>query len=379
MKKAYNETWIDNLAIQQTAENWRSKKLITDEQFSSVKAIFPENFYRPGLFVKIGLFIFACIACSFFTGFISLFILDAGDKAFSVVSILCCISFTLFLEYLIKDRKLFHSGIDNALLYAALGASVVPFFMLFDNLQVWQYCVLALVILTAATLRYADLFVVICAYLVIFTLLANLMMKFPLGKALLPFAVIALSLIIFYLARKIKSTYYADCKKLVEVLALITLYLGGNYYIVREGNALLSDLSYLISPQIPFAPIFYGLSAIIPLAYVFLGLKFKDRILLLVGLFALGFSIFTYRYYFDFITVAQGLTILGFLMIMLSIVCIRFLKETKYGLTDEADDERKTANLEALIASQYLGQTPQEQGLAFGGGSFSGGGAGNGY
>jgi len=379
MKKAYTQTWIENLAIQETSENWHFKNLITDEQLTSIKASFPEEFYRPGLFVKIGLFLFACIACSFFTGFISLFILDAGDKAFSLVSFLCFICFTFSLEYLIKDRKLFHSGVDNALLYAALGSLAVPFVMLFDNLQVWQYCVLAMLILTIAAIRYADLFVVICAYLVLFTLLANLMMKFSLGKALLPFAVIALSLIIFYLAKKVESTYYANCKKLVEVLALITLYLGGNYYIVREGNALLSDLSYLISPQIPFAPIFYGLSVLIPLAYVFFGLQYKNRILLLVGLFALGFSIFTYRYYFGFLTVAQGLTISGGLMIFLAVACMRFLRETKYGLTDEADSERKTANLEALIASQYLGQTPQEQSLEFGGGNFSGGGAGNEY
>jgi len=379
MKKAYNEFWVNNLAIQQISEQWHFKNLITAEQLESVKTDFPVEFYRPGLFVKIGLFIFACIACSFFSGFISLFILDAGEKAFALVSIVCCICFTLFLEFLIKDRKLFHSGVDNALLYSAFGASVIPFFLLFNNMQVWQYCVLALVILTVAMIRYADLFVVICAYCVVFTLLANLMMKFALGKALLPFAIIALSVVIFYSATKIRSTYYADCKKVVKVLSLVTLYLGGNYFIVREGNAMLGDLPYLLSPQIPFAPIFYIFSTIIPLVYIFFGLKMKDRILLLVGLFALGFSIFTYRYYFGFLTLAQGLAVSGAFMVILSIICIRFLKETRFGITDEPDSERKIANLEALIAAQYLGQAPQEHGLEFGGGNFSGAGAGSDY
>lgn len=379
MKKPYNETWVRNLAIQQTSEKWHFKNLISQEQFEQVKVAFPEEFYRPGIFVKIGLFIFACIACSFFIGFISLFIMDAGNNAFGLVSIVCCLCFTFFLEFLIKDRKLFHSGMDNALLYSAIGASLVPVFMLFENLEFWQYCICILAVLCFAAVRYADLFVTAAAFITIFTLLANLMMKFPLGKALLPFGIMILSVIIYFAIKKIKKTYYRECRIVLEVLSLITLYLGGNYYVVREGNALLSDLANLISPQIPFASIFYFFTLIIPLIYIFLGLRKKDRILLLVGLFALAFSIFTYRYYFGILTLAQGLAAAGILMVAFSILCMRYLKEPRFGLTDEPDAERKMANMEALIAAQYLGQTPQENGIEFGGGNFGGGGAGNTY
>ena len=142
---------------------------------------------------------------------------------------------------------------------------------------------------------------------------------------------------------------------------------------------MLADLSYLISPQIPFASVFYSSTLLIPVLYIFFGLKTKNRILLLVGLFAFAFSVFTYRYYFGFLTISQGLVIAGILMISSAIFCINFLKESKFGLTDEPDENRKLANLEAVLASQYLGQAPEESHLEFGGGDFGGGGAGNQY
>jgi hypothetical protein len=43
MKKAYNENWVENLHIQQTASAWLSKNLLTQEQFEQVKAAFPNN------------------------------------------------------------------------------------------------------------------------------------------------------------------------------------------------------------------------------------------------------------------------------------------------------------------------------------------------
>ena len=80
MKKAYNETWVENLHVQRQAAAWKSKNLLTGEQEEEVKAHFGEKFYRPGIFVKIGLFLFAVVACSFFVGFLSLFNYDASAE-----------------------------------------------------------------------------------------------------------------------------------------------------------------------------------------------------------------------------------------------------------------------------------------------------------
>lgn len=380
MKKAYNETWVQNLDIQRIAQSWQAKNLITTAQFEQIKTEFHESFYRPGIFVKIGLFLFTLVAGCFFTGFISLFFLDGGgDKSFAVLSILCAASFFFVLEYFIKDRKLFHSGIDNALLYMATGATLVPIFIIFPDLKVWQYCVFILIIQILVTLRYADVFTTLIGIIVLYAFFANLMVGFPLGKALLPFAMMILSGIIYFLNRRKQDTYYHDSQTVIEIVALVVFYLGGNYYVVREGNALLADLLSPVAPQIPFATLFYLLTAAIPLLYVALGLRNKDRVLLIIGLLITAFSCFTYRYYFDIIPVEVLLSVAGALLIALTVWCIHYFKTPKFDLTDEKLEKRNLANLEAMLVAHQFGQTPAGKNLEFGGGDFGGGGAGNDY
>jgi hypothetical protein len=380
MKKAYNENWIENLHIQQTASAWLSKNLLTIEQYEQVKSSFPEQFYRPGIFVKVGLFCFALIACSFFGGFLSIFFFGNGSEVgFSFLSLVCSGCFIFFLEYLIKNRNLFHSGVDNALLYSAVGAGMVPVFMLFENAGFWVYAMVALAILIPVILRYADLLATFIAFFVLFAFMGDLMMKFPIGKALLPFAVMILAATVYFSARKSTSLYYRDCKKVLEVLALFTFYLGGNYFIVREGNAVMNDFNLPISPQISFAPLFYFFTIVIPILYVFVGLKKHDRILLIIGLLAFAFSIYTYRSYFSHLTPSQELALSGAIMIIIAGSLIRYLHTPKHRISDEPDGKRKFANLETILVAQNLGQTPHEDGIEFGGGNFSGGGAGEVY
>lgn len=380
MKKAYNNTWVENLHLQRQAAEWKYRNLLTDDQEAQVKELFPEKFYRPGIFVKIGLFCFAVVATSFFVGFLSLFLFDTGSEvSFSVLSMICCACFFFFLEYLIKTKNLFHSGVDNALLYAGVTAAMVPVFLLFEHAPVWAYCLIALAIIVPATLRYADLLGPIAIFGLIFTIVAELMMKFPLGKALLPFAVMILSGLIYVLVRKNKDIYYHECRQILEVLALVTFYLGGNYLVVRELNALISGLNVSVAPQIAFAPLFYFFTFIIPVTYVFFGLKRDDRILFIIGLIAFAFSVYTYKHYFSILTASQGLVLAGVLMITAAIALIRYLHTPKHGISDEQKRKNSLENLQAVIAAQELGITPATPGLEFGGGTFGGGGAGEAY
>jgi hypothetical protein len=380
MKKAYNEIWVENLHVQNQAAEWKSKNLLTGDQEEQVKTSFPEKFYRPGIFIKIGLFLFGVVACSFLVGFLSLFIYGNGSEVgFSMLSLICCVCFIFFLEFLIKIKNLFHSGVDNALLYSAVAAGLVPVFLLFEHAPLWGYCLIALAITIPATLRYADLLGPVVIFGLIFTILADLMMKFPLGKALLPFGVMILSGGIYALVRKSRDVYYRECRQILEVLSLVTFYLGGNYLVVRELNALIAGLNVAVAPQIAFAPLFYFFTFVIPLLYIVYGLKRADRIAFVVGLLALAFSAYTYVNYFSSLTASQELVLAGTLMVIASVALIKYLHTPKMGISDEQDRKQRFANLEAIIVAQQLGATPTEGGLKFGGGAFGGGGAGEVY
>lgn len=380
MKKAYNETWVENLYIQQQVADWKFRNLVTPGQEQQIASAFPEHFYRPGIFVKIGLFIFAVVACSFFVSFLSLFLYDTGsDIGFSTLSLLCSGCFFFALEFLIKNKNLYHSGVDNALLYAAVSAALVPVFLLFKDAPLWLYCLVGLAVIIPATLRYADMLGPLAIFGLIITILADVMMKFPLGKALLPFGIMIVAAAVYMRIRNNTSLYYRRCRHVFELLSLVAFYLGGNYLVVREMNAIISGFHLRVAPQIPFAPLFYLFTFIIPVAYIVWGLKTADRLLWIVGLLALGFSFYTYVHYFSTLPASQELVLAGALMIAVAVAVIRYLRTPRYGISDEQTRKSSHADLEALLAAQQLGVTPGEQGLEFGGGTFGGGGAGEVY
>lgn len=380
MKKPYNETWIANLNVQNTGRTWLKKKLITSTQFEQITKDFHESFYKPGIFVKTGLFLFTLLAGSFFSGFISLFFLEnSTDKIFTLISIVCSMCYFFALEYMIRERKLFHSGIDNALLYMAAIAALIPIFLSFEHLKLWQYCLVILVVNGFLLIRYADILIAFISLAAMYVMFANIIVSTPQLKPFLPFCMMLISAIIYFFNRFNYGSYYANCQIVIKIVTLVVFYLGGNYYVVREGNAMLSNLLTPIAPQIPFSLLFYILTVAIPLIYIFLGLKNKDRILLITGLLTTAFSVFTYRYYFDIIPMEIILVLAGCALILLTVFCIKFLKTSRFGISDEKDDSQNTANLEAMLIAHQFGQAPAEDHLHFGGGDFGGGGAGNSY
>ena len=384
MKKAYNETWVENIGNQEIIKHWHGQKILSDEQFDQAQTAFPVGFHRSNIFVKIGLFLFTNIVGSASFGFLSLFLagLLSESMGLGIISLIYAGILFYFLEFFIKKNNFYRSGADNALLYAMLGAlymfslSVTNF-----DLPVWVYCLIGLVILFPALLRYADPLVAIGIYFTWITLWFIVVTKFPIGKLIIPFVTMLVSAASYFLIqlwrKKENTSYYTDCQNIIEVLALATFYLGGNYLVVREGNAMLNDLTN--STQIAFALLFYFFTAAIPVFYIVRGLQKHDRKFLIVGILAFAFSIVTYRQYFSVLPLEWALTIGGAILALLSILTIRALKTPKLGLTYAPSGTNKFQNLEAFIVNQAIHQPSQSENMQFGEGNFGGGGSGSGY
>ncbi|GGB86953.1 hypothetical protein [Dyadobacter sediminis] len=381
MKKPYNLNWIKNIEVQRRATDWASKNLLDKPQLEAIKAQYQTHFYRPNFFVKIGLFLFAIIASAFFMGFISIFLTDSNitDRGFAMISFLFAGFFIFFLERQIKLLKFFHSGVDNALLYISIALLFVPLFLLFNDLKIWQYSLVLFILLSIATIRYADILTAAGSFLALFVTLANFLMNFSAGTLILPFAVMLMAACIYFAVRKNTGIYYADCCKIIEILSFAAFYLGGNYLIVREGNALLNNSVRPISLQIPFAPVFYLFTIVIPFAYIVTGVRKKDRILLNTGLLAMAFSMVSFGYYFSPFTTAQHIFVSGLALILFSAALIRYLHRPKLGISDEPEKRNIPDELKSILIAQTLGQDPETKGINFGGGNFGGGGAGEVY
>lgn len=388
--KAYNPAWALHEAMHAAATRWRRRNLLTPQQQLAIQAAYPLDFYRPGLFLRIGLFIFACIGALGGAGF---FALLTELEHFRAVAVLGGFGTLAALEFFIRSSRLYHAGADQALLYIALGWLVVLLTDVVHNVtpNSWQYDMplgssyLALLLgplfllFLAATIRYADRLVAACTYLLLLLLLANWLLQVPAGRLLLPFVLMLASGAAYWLVKRLSQRpdylYYRRCLLVLQALALATLYLAGNYYIVREGNAELSG--EYISTQIPFAPLFCLFTAVIPVVYIVVGLRRPSRIWLLTGLAAAAFSIFTLRYYRSLMPPEIAAVLAGAVLLALSAWAARYLRPARHGLTSLPDDEHLSHfNLESLVVAQTaaLPQAPAP-GFEFGGGHSGGGGA----
>jgi hypothetical protein len=380
--KAYNETWVENLYLSTKLKECLKNILITKTEFEVAVKEFSNGFYQPNWFITIGLFFFVSIAIMFGTG---LFFFIAGvfdnEKGAGVLLVLASGILFFILEILIKSRNLFRSGIDNAMLYFAAGFLAVGNIFLLTNNYSPDYVkpLIIFVVLFPCVVRYADPLVVGATF---FSLLAFVFLSlntFSVGKALLPFVIMALSLVIYFISKKkTNDLYYYDSHQIVETLALGTFYLAGNYYVVRELNA---NMNYdLVSKEIPFATLFWIFTFTIPFLLILYGIKTKERKSIIIGLLAFGFSIFTFRHYHSIMPLELALTIGGLFLILISVFCIKFFKIPKFNLSSETEDLDKLQKLETILVSQAFDSKPvADDSTKFGGGQFGGGGAGGNY
>ena len=390
--KAYNLAWPLATAVRQRVARWQRQQLLSAARQARIEAAYPLDFYRPAWPIRVGLFLATCLAISTGSGFVAAWSGIFYNISFPwILSGLLLVGGCVFmLEHFIRVKKHFRSGVDNALLYSALGGVALLVFYIFDT-YVYAYSPLSvspmqtfwpllgvLAALLAAVVRYADALVAAGAFGVTITCGAILALQSPLGHALLPFllmlAAAALLLGQGRLARRPDAGYYRSALLTTKALALALFYLAGNYYAVREGNAELAGLA--TSAQIPFAPLFYFFTAVIPLAYIALGLRRPDRLLLLAGLLALAFSLFTLRYYRRLLPPEIAAIIGGAVLMLGAGAGLRGLRPARFGLTSEPDDEPRHFDLENLIVSQSatVPDAPAP-GFQFGGGQSGGGGA----
>jgi hypothetical protein len=385
MKKAYNETWVDNIDNLSTIREWYEEKVLSKEQYDEAQKLFPVEFYQPNIFIEFGLFIFTNLAISATFGFMAVTFLSGlieTSVGLGVVSLVYGVALVSLLEFFIKSRKLYRSGTDNALLYVAIGSFLMAVFAFTDfKLSLYSYYFISLLIFIPFLLRYGDPFVAIAIFVVWICFWFSLTIEWPIGKLIVPFVIMAVSVMSYLFAiwwrKKDDSCYYTDAQICIETGSLITFYLGGNYLVVREGNAMLNNIS--TSTQVSFAPLFYVFTLIIPFAYLYFGLKNQDRKMVMVGILAFVFSIFTYRFYFAVMPVEWALTLGGAALVGFAVWSIWFFRTPKWGLSYQQTQASKYRDFEAFLVNQALSNQGQGGKMKFGGGDFGGGGAGSKY
>lgn len=394
---AYDTTLIRNLAIVKKAKQWYSHQLISTEQMRTIQKNYKTEFYNPNLFIKIGLFLFTWIAIFAALGMYAVLFHSAFDSSLKGFFIFTCLFFAAIciaaLELFIKGKHIFRSGVDECLLYTAIGFIFSGIAYLFHNVSndqnnILLICIIVVPFLIAGVIRYSDRLVSLVLGITLYTIFFLLLLKFgEIAKMIMPFALMLVSVFLYFIIKKQQQRrelfYWNHCLVIFECLALITFYLAGNYFVIRESSINFFDLKLNTGEDIPLAFVFYILTAIVPLTYIYFGLKRKDKTLLWIGLILVAAAALTFKNYFSLGHPEIALTISGMVMIIVAYAAIRYLKTPKHGLTfkEEIDEDSfLRSNAEALLIAQtFTPHTTPSSDPELGGGSFGGAGSGGSF
>ena len=380
----------------------KNQGFISDADFVGIMHKNPSLKTNRNYLVRAGFFLLGSLLFAANMGLLAWFVFASGGDFDSRLIIYFCLATVLGVivcEVLAKDH--YRYGIDDALLIGALGS----FYGFIIN--IYSYCLqaqtdpyaslegvqvyIALLMAIAAVfvcLRYcnwiAAVIALVCSTACLYFALAQL--KF--GMQLMPFLMLFVGLVYFYLFRVLnknnKVYYYINSLTVIKIFSLLLIYLSCNYLVVRSLSEVVLQSTFTQQHDVPFAPLFWIVTFAVPVLYLILSILTTDKIMLYIGFITMCFSLYTFRSFYHLLPIEVALTFGGILVFTTTFFIIKKIKYRRVGFTFLASKSVKLSmanNVEALVTnSQVTLQTEVfSSAMEFGGGGFSGGGAGDSF
>src|SRR6185437_15324262 len=170
---AYSESELYNHHVKCEAQQAFELGDISADSRSKMEAAYPCKFYTPHFFIAIALGLLTIVA-TFFTGILTWLFTQAesssGIAAFCAFMAIVCY---FFLEWMVKNKSYFNSGIDNALMVLVVvfpGGIILSYF---QDIPWILFTGLIMLIALLLCLRFADAFMAIisCGFFLAFCFL----------------------------------------------------------------------------------------------------------------------------------------------------------------------------------------------------------------
>lgn len=384
MSSAYDLKELRALKVLKEARHWYEAKFISAEQWGAIQQNYQSKVYHPNLAIRILLFIATSIAMSGVNGVFVVMLVEAPKTIQAALALMAGVGGLYLTEKaLIQKNNHYRSGVVEAITYYSCAFIIGGVGFMAD----WNEHVLfvtAILIFLFISVRFLDL---ICTALAVLTLAGFVFYEcYEAGgiiQQLIPFLVIGVFAGVYFFVRGLhrdeRYSLWGDNLSLTEILSLVLVYSGGNYFIVREGSIALLNLSLTEGEDIPFAWIFYAFTALMPLILLYRGVRLRSLLLLRLGVLILALSVLTFRYYFSIAPPEIALTVCGVILLGLTTWLYAYLKIPRKGFTREKLLSRATigSDMAAFAVSQTMGGNVANPDESFkgGGGSFGGGGA----
>lgn len=241
---SYNKQHIESVEVRKFADELEDLKLINADQKVQVHAAFKDELYTPNLFIRIGLFVFTIVLVLSGTGLIGLTIsaLLAEQIVLGFAMILCGVALIFILNFFIKAKKHWKSGIDDCLLYLALVFIISGNGVLTDFNSPNAIFIVSIVLFVLVVWKYADSLIAGLAFITFVCLILLNTYENPNLLLFVPFIIAIISgITLFVINKRITKathTYYLKSFQVLKFLSLLTLYISLNYFVVKEGYAL---------------------------------------------------------------------------------------------------------------------------------------------
>lgn len=377
---AYNIADLRNADIQEEAMAAFKKECVTREEYETVKTAYPSALYMPNPFIRIGLLLLTLVITVFTFGLIALIMFSNSSPSETTTGVVL-IFYGLIcygaLEFFIREKHHYRSGVDDGLAWSAAVLILSGCTLLWElDPDSITFCLIIFALGAFFAIRFLNMLMGLAAFgalmgALFFALSWN-------GPAVLPFIYMAVSALVYFAAYKYAGhPYHGPTLQLIEIAALLMFYVAGNYFVVRETGQELHGHDF----QMAAGWLFWLLTILVPLVYIYGGIRKKDKILLRTGLLLIAFIVFTIRYYHSVMPLETAMALGGAMMILLAYALIQYLKTPRHGFTNEEQHEAETLKglqiAESLVIAQTFKEVPQQPDqFEFGGGSTRGGGAG---
>lgn len=381
--QAYSKSELENYFLAEEAKKLYQKKFLSKAQLQIISAQLVQLKSNPNIFFRIGFFLLGNFLLSSVISAISVILLQLITEQYQIMFFLYAIVAYIGLEVLVR-MKFFRHGLDDAFLLTSQISFSIGIGILTEAILPVLITMLVLGVFFA--IRFINTISALLAFIGLVGIFFNLIVEHDvMPKFYLSFVGLILAILVYFFVVHLakNQNYYAYFKTFdtIRIASLLLGYLSMNYLVVRELSESLMNLTITNASDVPFAIVFYVLTFLIPLLYCFLGIKWKDKLVLYSGLLTLAFGFYSIRHYYYFFPIEYVMVICGILLFGLAYLIIQQLKNKTEGVTFQPDrdsDNSLLFNTQAVL-SLTNATTPaptQSKPMEFGGGGFSGGGAG---
>lgn len=391
----YTSQQEESIHIRKQARLWLRSGLISADQLQLIYDETDSHLHQTNLFFRLLFFAFTLICTGAAAGLLTWFMEGTGKRILASLALSFSAVCFMLAEHLVKRRKLYRYGVEEALLMTGMVCLVISFLIFTDDYQLSHHVVSIVVCVLFAVISGLIYFRAGYLYAAFISIIAAGVIPFQLSLSSvnerLLLLLILCGIFIFSLtgdkpdSEDFRKNRYAN----IQAGLLIAIYLTVNLQAPGMIALLLGD-----NQNIHFNPklfplhlywLSYILTFIIPAASIIWGILSRKRCIMNAGLLTACATLATNKSYLGMPRYAWDPAILGAVLIVVSLLLTRWLNrgsgKRRFGFTAEEilKPETSGVNLADIAAALTPGamdpqqpQTPQEQFLE-GGGAGGGG------